>query len=195
MPSTTATIFGAIAKLATWRAICAWYRRMTSHPIFYPNAEVLERESPLADKMRSAERLDAMWLTGIKSIVEVQTVDKVDRLLLPDPESASMKYFQSLAENPRDLGDEIRSATRQAREKKIKVRWLTEFVGYSLTIWNPKSDNASVSIKMCFPVIHGSRHPCFEFQKPKHAATVDDIKKIFDELWSEKHSKEPEDGN
>lgn len=182
------------AEWAIVRGVCRMYRRLADRPVFYPNREVLDRESPLADKMERTVRIDAIWLTGIKSIVEIESVSNVDRLLLPDPGSNSLKYFQSTLDDVHDLSGEIRRASKQAKTKGIKVRWLSEFVGYSLTIGNPKSKNAWVHIEMGLPVLHGSRHPSFEFRKPKHASTVDDIIKMFDSLWeNDSLSREPED--
>lgn len=194
MPETMATIFGAIGKWMAWHWVCARYRRMTSHPIFFPDRKVLDRESPLADKMERTVRIDAIWLTGIKSIVEIESVSNVDRLLLPDPGSNSLKYFQSTLDDVHDLSGEIRRASKQAKTKGIQVRWLSEFVGYSLMIGNPKSKNAWVHIEMALPVLHGARHPSFEFRKPKHTSTVDDIIKMFDSLWeNDSLSREPKD--
>ena len=190
----TSTVCVEIGKWAATHWLLATWRRMTSHPIFFPDRKVLDRESPLADKMERTVRIDAIWLTGIKSIVEIESVSNVDRLLLPDPGSNSLKYFQSTLDDVHDLSGEIRRASKQAKTKGIKVRWLSEFVGYSLTIGNPKSKNAWVHIEMGLPVLHGSRHPSFEFRKPKHASTVDDIIKMFDSLWeNDSLSREPED--
>jgi len=190
----TSTILTEIGKWAATHWLLAKWRRMTSHPIFFPDRKVLDRESPLADKMERTARIDAIWLTGIKSIVEIESVSNVDRLLLPDPGSNSLKYFQSTLDDVHDLSGEIRRASKQAKTKGIQVRWLSEFVGYSLTIGNPKSKNAWVHIEMALPVLHGSRHPSFEFRKPKHASTVDDIIKMFDSLWeNDSLSREPED--
>ena len=167
---------------------------MRTHPIFYPNRTVLDRESPLADKMDKVERMDAIWLTGIKSMVEMESVSKVDRLLLPDPESASLKYFYSTLDDVHDLSGEIRRASKQAKTKGIQVRWLAEFVGYSLTIGNPNSEHTWVHIEMALPILHGNRHPSFEFRKPKHTPTIDDIIKMFDGLWkSDSLSRAPTD--
>ena len=191
----TSTILTEIGKWAATHWLLATWRRMTSHPIFYPNRAVLDRESPLADKMGEAERIDAIWLTGIKSLVEIEDVKKVDRLLLPDPNSKSLAYYQSTMkiEERRDLGDEIRKASKLARAKRIRVRWLKESIGYSLTIWNPRGDKARVIIEMTLPVVHGGNHPSFEFRKPKHSETIDGVISMFDSLWGDEHSREPQD--
>lgn len=190
----TSTVLTEIGKWAATHWLLATWRRMTSHPIFFPDRKVLDRESPLADKMERTVRIDAIWLTGIKSIVEIESVSNVDRLLLPDPGSNSLKYFQSTLDDVHDLSGEIRRASKQAKTKGIQVRWLSEFVGYSLMIGNPKSKNAWVHIEMALPVLHGARHPSFEFRKPKHTSTVDDIIKMFDSLWeNDSLSREPKD--
>ena len=183
-----------IAGRALVRLVQRVFRRVTKQPIFYPNREVLDRESPLADKMQGAETIYAMWLTGIKALVEVKAIDRIDRLLLPDPDSASLKFLQSTLENEPNLGREIRRASKIARKKGRKVRWLREFIGYSLMIGNPKSENAWLHIEMVLPELHGSDHPSFEFKKPKHSSTVDDVIKMFNSLWeSDEKSREPED--
>lgn len=193
MPITTSSTFGAVAKWVFVRMVLRWWRQLTSRPVFYPNRDTLEKESPLGEKMRKSERMYALWLTGTKAIVEIPSVNKVERLLLPDPKSKSLAYFQSAMEDKRDLGREIRESSRLARDKNITVRWLKEFLGYSITIGNPRSDNAWVQIEIAFPALHGGNHPSFEFRKPKHAETIDSVIKMFDTMCGDEYSREPED--
>jgi hypothetical protein len=197
--------FFAGAALALWVAEMFPSRRSDGEnskaprslaPDFFVDRTVLDRESPVADKMKKAERLYAMWLTGTKMIQEIKEVSKVDRLLLPDPNSNSLAFFQSALspEDRRNIAAEIRQSTAQARLKRIQVRWLKEFSGYSLTIGNPQSADTWVQIEMALPVLHGSRRSSFEFKRPQHAAPIDDIMEMFDRLWTNGElSREPRD--
>jgi len=167
---------------------------MTRTPTFYIDRADLDRRSPIADKMKRAERIHAMWLTGAKMIQEVEEVTKVDRLLLPDPNSKSVEFFQatSAPEDRRDIANEIRHTTAQAMKKNVAVRWLREFPGYSLIIFNPQSVDAWVQIEMTLPALHGGRRPSLELRKPQHSTSVDDIKMMFERLWTkDEYSREP----
>ena len=190
--SVTSSTFMAIGKWAIVRSLLAWWRQMTKGPHFYPDRATLDRESPLADKMQATERMYAIWFTGTKAIQEIEEVGKVERLLLPNPTSNLVRFHQSAMGESRDIGEEIRANTKRAQDKGIKVRWLSEFLGYTLTIYNPKGLDPWVNIEISFPIVHGSRHPSFDFSRSKHSATVNDIIKVFNELWeSDSYSMEP----
>ncbi len=175
----TTTVLAGIGRWAVMRAALEWWRRMKSRPIFYPNRAVLARESPLADKINKSATIDAMWLTGAKAIIEIPNIETVQRLLLPAPGSKSLAYFRLAMVEPRDLDGEIRETTRIAKNKGIEVRWLNEFLGYTMTIGDAKGDNAWYQIEIAFPTIHGGDRPSIEFSRSKHAKTIEQASKIF----------------
>lgn len=192
MPAMEA-VWGWIAETVVWRAISAGWRKLTKRPIFYPDRVVLDRESALADKMRATERMYAIWFTGTKAIQEIEAVENVERLLLPHPESESMKFHELALGEYRDIGEEIRRNTIKAQNKGIEVRWLKEFLGYTLTIGNQKGLDSWVHIEISLPILHGSRHPSFYFTRSKHRQTVDDVIKMFNDLWEKNDfSQEPD---
>jgi len=185
--------WGWVAETAAWRLFAAWWRKMSGRPAFYPDRETLDRESPLAEKIRTTERIYAIWFTGTKSIQEIPDVHHVERLLMPNPNSSYLKYYQSAMDEERNLAEEIISNTKRAQNRGIKVRWLKEFLGYTLMIGNPRSHNSWAQIEIALPIIHGGIHPTFEFRKPKHEPTIKSLVEVFDGLWGPSFSSEPDE--
>jgi len=181
-----------LAQWALVRSLRAWWRQLMNRPAFFPNRAVLDRESPLADKLDDCAVVYAMFMTGLKVIQEISDLEKLERLLLPDPGSKSLAYYQAAMTETKDLARDVRETTRLAIERGIKIRWVTEFPGFTFIIGNPKGRDAWAQIEIAIPVIHGSNHPSFEFRKPRQEATVDDIIKAFNTIWeSDSLSREP----
>ena len=105
------TTGAAIAKWAAVKSLRAWWRRMTNRPVFYPDRATLNRESPLAEKIRTSERIYAIWFTGTKAIAEIPEVNRVERLLLPNPQSKSLQYYQAAMDETRNISNEICDTT------------------------------------------------------------------------------------
>ena len=163
-------------------------------PAFFPNRAILDRESPLADKLGNCAVVYAMWMTGAKATQEIWELGIIKRLMLVDPGSKSLSQYQLAMPDPRDLASEIRIATKSAKNRNLKVRWLREFPGYTLTIGNPEGKDAWAQIELAFPSIPGGNHPSLEFRKPTHAETVDNVINAFNSLWeNDSLSWEPTD--
>lgn len=187
------TILGEVARWVARSAVSTWWQQLNRRPILYPDRAVLDRESPLAEKIRATETIYAIWFTGTKAIAEIPEVVRVERLLLTNPNSRSLKYYQVAMDEDRNIGKEIQDTTRRAIAKGIEVRWLHEFLGYTLMIGNPRGSNPWAQLEIAFPIVHGGTHPTLEFRDSKHKETISKMIEVFDSLWgNEIFSKLPD---
>ena len=183
-----------LAEQIGWRWAHAELRKLTDRPAFYPDRDTLEAESPLGKKLKDSNSIDAIWGTGIKSLVDKPFIgQKIKRLLLPDPNAESTKRYQSEVSPPRDICGEICTATRLARDKKITVRWLNEFPWYRLMIGNRGGPKSWMQIEMLSPGTHAGEDMSLQFQESKHKETIDRMAATFDVLWTDRFSKDPPD--
>ena len=158
---------------------------------FYPNRRSLDRIRSLTEALERVDEAHVFWIVGRKQFQAGEGLEKIKRLILPHPDSSSIKTFEAALPDQMELRNQLREVTDRAIEQKIPVRWYPEFGGYSWWIADPNGKNAFVHLEMNLPYAHRDRRPSIRIYRKRHSETFAELLRVYEEIW--KHSKEPDD--
>jgi hypothetical protein len=155
---------------------------MTAGFEFYQNRDTLGNMRSWAQLIASAKELDGLFVVGDTVTREQIDLHKVRRMLLPNPQSASVAFFAATMKQP-EISDIIRRSTKAAQERGIDVKWLDEFVGYSLILLNKNDEDARVHVELVLAPMVASKRPSFTVWKRRFPSVFTEFRSAFDSLW------------
>jgi hypothetical protein len=174
--------FLGLKRLA--EAILARRRKVKAFGMqFFQDRATLEKERSWTELVDGVEEIDAMLVVGDMALRERHRLDKIKRLLLPNPDGASVAFYAK-ATNQDNIPDLIRQATRDAQTQRVKIRWCPEFLGYSLLLLDKNSlSNARVHIEYALPGLKLAYRPSVVMWRRRFPQTFAAFRSAFDDLW------------
>jgi hypothetical protein len=132
-----------------------------------------------------------VWLVGTKSFRINEELHKVSCLLLPNPNSASLKDFQKNLPGTVNLFNEIHRVTLDAQDKGIAVKWYPELTGQSWWIGDRDTQGAFVHIECLMPFSQTNRRPSFRVYRSQDEDFYKRYCEIFDKMFYREDSVTP----
>ena len=153
---------------------------------FFPSRTILEEEQSLAKEFADVEEVLAILLTGrVITSKNISIVSKINRLILPHPNSDSVNHYGvNLPERP-DTRAHIIEATRVAQSVGIDVRWYWELIQHSTLIADPYKSRGWAHIELAPPLSFTDKRPSITIYKKHYEQTILDIAENFENLWDE----------
>ena len=175
-----------------------WLLRMqlTRGIEFYPKRRILDKKSTLQENLNGVKTAYAFSVRGDKIINGLSHPERhFKKLLLPHPESRSLRNLQDTTNRPGVFSDSIRSVSHTAlNEKNIETRWYSEFVGYSLLIAEPYNDNGFVQIEWVLPYsIEHLDRPSVKIYKKQQPDAFEHFLTTFEAMWDKSKKPTPDD--
>ena len=158
---------------------------------FFPSRRVLSQHYPFVQQLDSVDEMYALLVTGRKEMIDLGNLDleKITKLILPDPKSSSLKNFIDSLEHVKDphlVEKEIKTLTdRLMGLNPGSVRWCKEFLGFTLLIGNPKSAHAWAQIDWIPPFIEPSERLVFRVERAQNKKLFDLCKGLFGKIWDD----------
>lgn len=183
---------GTAYKLLTFLAtIARWLqKKLEAKPVsarglkFYQDRTVLERESTLFERYTKLNTIDVICIPGTSILNCITTgSNKVDRLILPNPNCDSLAYFDNSYEPKFQLKSFIETNTKRAKEHHVDIRWSPEFIGYSILIADKHEYDAWVHIEYVLPYSDPQKRPSITIFKKNHPGVFAHFLNAFDKIW------------
>ena|ERR1700730_4163225 len=150
---------------------------------YFPNRKALNNAfGLLGDRFKHTQKVDALFVLGIDFYHSQQNNHAVQRLILPDPESASFAFYigtvsQSLT------GELIREVTALAKKNHARVRWSHEFLSHAMVLADTDRETGWVHIESVLPYLNRERRPSYTIEKKYWEESVLVAQQVFDQLW------------
>lgn len=160
--------------------------------LFFPDREALRSVwSTLPARFDGVASADAIFMTGHELYRGTENLHVVKRVLLPNPtNTGALKWFCETV----DSGDSItaiREMTRRAQKAGAKVKYHPHFMFHSMILADTDRPTGWAHFELILPYCNRDRRPSFTIYKHRSAQTVEEAKRIFDEIW-EKATPAPE---
>lgn len=153
--------------------------------VFFTNRNTLERENgKLGARFAAAKHVDALWIKGGSFYDENENTHVVKRLILPDPESESIRFFAQSVDQE-DIGSVIRAVTEKATRVGAKVKWCKEFPGVSMNLVDTGRENGWTHVEVVLPFSKPNDRPSFTIKKSRSPDSVLEFQRVFNVLWDE----------
>lgn len=156
---------------------------------FYDSREALEKQRTLREQLESAKEVWGFWRTGTEVYV-TQTIQsgRIKRLILPHPQGQGVELMaDALGKKKEDFAAEIIKLTKEAIEARVSVRWFEGWVGNTLMIGNPHSENAWIHVETFFPFSVSKDWPAFRVERQKLQRLFSTLLGSYQQIWDESH--------
>lgn len=157
---------------------------------FFSSREALEQSRNFGEFLGSAERIDAIYVVGRSFIRDhSDRFRRIRRLILPDPTSASFKFYEQSTGEP-NLAEYVVTATQICRTQiGIQVRWCPELIQQSVLIGDSDKRSGWVHAELVMPYSRANARPSITVKKSRFERVVSSYQETFNLLWA--LSKEP----
>ena len=141
---------------------------------FYPDRETLEKRRDYGKFLGTAQEIYCIYVTGRKLVAhEIQNVQHIKEVILPDPRSGS---FRDFAESIQDLPNHVRyvcKATKHIKETLNKdVFWCPEMLHHSMKIGDPDKSIGWVHLEDVLPGTAANKRPSMTIFASKYEDVV-----------------------
>lgn len=152
---------------------------------FFSSRDALERRGSFDDLLGSASKVDAAFVTGHKIMHrQDQHARHIVRLILPNPQCESFLFYeQSVGESIGSLANQIIGATRECREKGIKVRWCPVILHQSFMLGDVDKPTGWLHSEMVLPYSKMNNRPSFRIYRHRFESAIHAYQDIFNKLW------------
>jgi hypothetical protein len=163
----------------------AWWQGKRSPRFFVSRKSLNSSRYP---KITDAEEADICLFSGANIYPSGEDWPSKCRVILPDPNSDSLKQWASFVEGGQNVPDEVRTMTQKAKEKGADVKWYPLFIGQSW--WIGKVGHQSFyHVENVFPSLGREFRQSYRVFKWQEEASFKKMEKVFAKMWSD--SKEP----
>jgi hypothetical protein len=185
---TTAWWIGAVAISLTVGAL-VWIGiviERTRKPRVYVSRDTLDHSKRHGGyPLDEAETGHCVWLYGGKQFDAGASLDKIQKLIFPDPDCDSTIRFQNSVsrQTHADLCHNIKQSTKTALEKNIPVKWYPGFIGSSWWIGDRDKDSAFIHFEILMPYSESRKRPSMRIYRWQSEEAYTEHCRVFDELW------------
>jgi hypothetical protein len=130
------------------------------------------------------DRADICLLAGGNILASGKTLPPQCRILLPDPDSQSVKEWASRLSDGGSLATSIRELTAAALQAGHEVKWFPFFIGQSWWIGRRGNDEF-VHIESVIPHLGRDSRPSLRIQAWQDARLLQELRQAFARMWSE----------
>ena len=165
-------------------------------------------------RLGQAEEVFALWHSGIRGRDDILQQIRITKLIVIDPAPPSVinnarrdntdivwdhawtrtvlerKDLSFFEQEQKNIKEGIRYITRKAFERHIDVRWHSLFVGNTVTIANPRSDNGWIVLDLFGPLFLPDHRPSVIIERKRHPRIYDRLVRLYDIIW-EHGSRKP----
>lgn len=175
-------VFLGLFRLGEW-----WGTKR--RPEFFVDRFALEKVHE-ARPLQQVETAECVWLSGQKELRSAENLNKIKKLILPNPNSVSLKHFADTVPGSSPVQEDIEGAISFSQNQRINVRLYPEFIGHSWWIGNRGQPTAFVHIECVLPYSMTERRPSFRVYRWQDEKLYEQYCAIFDSMWDA--SKPPE---
>ena len=151
---------------------------------FFPDREALQRaHGPLWDRISNVKAIDALWTTGKDFYEGKKHLDKVRRLLLPNP---NLPFTAELAATVGGIAPNalILEVTRTAQAiPNTSVKWYNGPLYHMIILADADTQNGWVHVESILPYSATGFRPSYTVHKKCSERTVQEFGRIFSEMW------------
>ena len=155
---------------------------------FCSNRAKLDQLRDQETQLRRADAIDAAWASGIKAAKESKEIHRIRRLILPDPDSDSFKWFVDSLPSRVRLRNDVLETTRLIQDNHAsttKIRWSKQFVGASFMIGDSDQDSGWLHFEIVMAFCPATERPRFNLLKRKDPVAFSTFLKAFNDLWGD----------
>lgn len=150
---------------------------------FYFSRPALEqRNKKLGQLFTDTKWVDALWVKGEKFYDANENIHAVKRLILPNPDSNSLRLFANSVDQEA-LKEIIKAVTQKATKAGAQVRWCKEFYCTSINLVDTGRNNGWVHVEVVLPYSRPEDRPSFTIEKSRSPDCVLEFQRIFNEIW------------
>jgi hypothetical protein len=161
------------------------YRRWRAPGLFL-DRKAIESEFK-GDPLKGVATAQCCLLLGRK-FLERDDFSKIKKLLLPDPDSESVKYLNTTLIPSPNLSEDIRQVIVSAKKKNIAVKLSPQFAGTSWWIGDRDGADPFIHIELVMPHLARPNRPSFRVYKTQDLAFYNRHCDAFDQLWDNARS-------
>lgn len=156
------------------------YRHWRSPELFL-DRKAIESEFK-GDPLKGVATAQCCFLLARK-FLERDDYSKIKKLLLPDPDSESVKYLNSTLSPSPNLSEDIRQVIASAKKKNVNLKICSQFTGASWWIGDRDGVDPFIHIEVVMPHLARPNRPSFRVYKTQDPAFYNRHCEAFDELW------------
>jgi len=126
-------------------------------------------------------------VTGRKFLTEkYDAIRHIRRIILPDPNSDSLKFYSSSIYSEDAVRNHILEATRVCSEEfGIRVRWCPQHIQSTFMLGDAEKRSGWLHAEMVLPFSRANLRPSFTAKKERFPELVDSYQTIFEALWDQ----------
>jgi hypothetical protein len=150
---------------------------------FFPDRPTLQMAyGTLANRFVGVSDVDALLVVGVKFYRAQANLDKIKRLLLPNPDGETLKWFAETI-NGKDTSRVIKETTKLALKAGAKVKWYNHFNFHSMILADTDKPSGWAHIETVLPYSQPERRPSYTVHKQRSEQLVKEMQRVFDEIW------------
>ncbi len=151
---------------------------------YFPDRMVLNMTfGTLGGRFKDVSQVDAILVVGSDFYHARNNLHVIKRLILPDPESNSFKFYIGSVSQADAIGALIRDVTKIAKENQTSVKWSSEFIFHTMLLADTDRPTGWVHIESVLPHSHPKLRPSYTVEKRFSADAVYEARDIFNHLW------------
>jgi hypothetical protein len=183
MPSLGIVLILAAGVLALLRIVPMLIGHFWPSVEFFPSRSALiTAHGSIAQRLKNIERADAIWVLGQKFYHAAEDTHKIKRLLLPNPDSKTLKFLTQTTQNWTEE-EALKDITGLAKAAGAEVRWYDHFISHSIILADTNKWRGWVHIESVFPYSTNERRPSYTIYRRSHRRSVEEMQRVFNELW------------
>jgi hypothetical protein len=168
------------------------------NPKVYANRNALDgSKSGGAFALDEVAKGHCVWLSGGKTFNTGNQLNRIDKIILPDPRSESTKRFQTASEQytDTDFTNIILTSTKTALRRNVAIGWYPDFVGASWWIGDRETPNAFVHFEVVMPYSRSRERPSFRVYRWQDEGIYKEYCDVFDLMWDAAYKPTEKDLN
>ena len=149
---------------------------------FASRTALIQKHPTLAGRLIESGRVDSMWVSGSKFYRAGEGTHRIKRLLLPHCAADSF-IFHSSNSNGSIEETIIADTSKRAIEAGPEVKYTPIFLGYSINLVDTNSPAGWAHVELVLPFSKPDKRPSFTVYKYPHPDLVNELQRVYDELW------------
>jgi hypothetical protein len=152
---------------------------------FYTSREELDQATgSIGERLETVGSADMLLVLGVGFVRGRGGLDKVKRMILPDPTSRAFKDYLQSRELIREV-NQVAWAGEQARKAGIEVKVAKHFIWKSIIFADVEQDHGWIHVENVLPHVSGENAVSYTIYRRENRKCVDHYVAMFTQLWNE----------
>ena len=154
--------------------------------LYFPRRAFIDKQyESLGRRFANVSCVWAIWPIGAKFFDAGQQTHVVKRLILPNPDSESTKYYFDSIGQGSPIRELIKHATKKARATVAKVRWCDHFLYNSITLADHDEPMGWAHVEIVLPHCVTENRPGYTIYKHRSNELVQKLVEVFLAIWDD----------